>query len=88
MDLVPLVEERVEPGDVHLETLEPQPFRGLPLAELRFPATRLTKGRLDFRKAGDAFRMLRDPRFDPLLQGREGDPPLPDRLPGRPHRLL
>src|SRR5512140_197338 len=47
VDLVPLVKERIEPGDVHLEPLEPKPFLGLPLAELRLPATRLANGRLD-----------------------------------------
>src|SRR5512140_240627 len=88
MDLVPLVKEGIEPGDVHLETLEPKPFLGLPLAELRLPATRLAKGRFDFRMAGNAFRVFRDPGVDPLLQGCEGEPVLADRLPGRPHRLL
>src|SRR5512141_1152885 len=70
VNLVSLVKERVEPGDVHLDPLEVQPFRGLPFAELRLPATRHAKCRLDFRKAGDAFRERSHPRVDLLLQGR------------------
>jgi hypothetical protein len=88
VDFVPLEEQGVQRRDVHLESLEPQPFRGLLLPEFRFPAPRLTKGRFDLRKTGNDVRVPGDPLLDPLLKAREGHAPLLDRVAARPHRLV